>query len=143
MRSIVDVGLLTGSPSRRPKSAITSLRRSSNGSPRCGQSSGDAAERRLIMEDPLIRAATADDVPAIADIVNQGYRRYVDRMGKPPGPMLDDYAARVSEGAASVLEEGAALAGIIVLLPRTSHLLLDNVRRLTRSPRFAVGPAAA
>jgi hypothetical protein len=44
---------------------------------------------------PRIRAATAADVPAIADIVEQAYRHYVDRMGKPPGPMLEDYAARV------------------------------------------------
>jgi GNAT superfamily N-acetyltransferase len=48
-------------------------------------------------------------------------------MGKPPGPMLDDYAARVLEGAVWVIEEGLAIAGIIVLLPRTSYLLLDNV----------------
>jgi ribosomal protein S18 acetylase RimI-like enzyme len=41
--------------------------------------------------------------------------------------MLDDYAARVLEGAVSVLEEGAAIAGIIVLLPATNYLLLDNV----------------
>ena len=79
------------------------------------------------MDEPRIRAATAADVRAIADIVEQAYRHYVARMGKPPGPMLDDYAARVSEGVASVLEEGAAIAGIIVLLPTTNYLLLDNV----------------
>jgi ribosomal protein S18 acetylase RimI-like enzyme len=79
------------------------------------------------MDEPRIRAATAADIPAIVDIVEQAYRHYVDRMGKPPGPMLDDYAARVLEGAVSVLEEGTAIVGIIVLLPRTSYLLLDNV----------------
>jgi GNAT superfamily N-acetyltransferase len=79
------------------------------------------------MDEPRIRAATAADVPAITDIVDQAYRHYVDRMGKPPGPMLDDYAARVLEGAVWVIEEGLAIAGIIVLLPRTSYLLLDNV----------------
>ena len=79
------------------------------------------------MDEPRIRAATAADVPAIADIVEQAYRHYVARMGKPPGPMLDDYAARVLEGVVSVLEEDAAIAGIIVLLPATNYLLLDNV----------------
>jgi hypothetical protein len=34
-----------------------------------------------------------------------------------PRPMLDDYAGRVLEGVVWVLEEGAAIAGIIVLLP--------------------------
>ena len=79
------------------------------------------------MDEPHIRAATAADITAITEIVDQAYRHYVDRMGKPPGPMLDDYAARVLEGAVSVLEEGTAIVGIIVLLPRTSYLLLDNV----------------
>ena len=81
----------------------------------------------MILEEPRIRAATAADVPAIADIVEQAYRHYIARMGKPPGPMLDDYAARVLEGVVSVLEEDAAIAGIIVLLPATNYLLLDNV----------------
>ncbi len=79
------------------------------------------------MDERCIRAATAADVPAIADIVEEAYRHYVDRMGKPPGPMLVDYAARVSQGVVWVLEEGAIIAGIIVLLPAPDYLLLDNI----------------
>jgi ribosomal protein S18 acetylase RimI-like enzyme len=41
--------------------------------------------------------------------------------------MLEDYAARVSEGVVWVLEEGAVIAAIIVLLPGVNHLLLDNI----------------
>ncbi len=59
--------------------------------------------------------------------MDQAYRHYIARMGKPPGPMLDDYAARVLEGVVWVLEEGAAVAGIVVLLPTTNYLLLDNI----------------
>ena len=36
-------------------------------------------------------------------------------------------AARVLEGVVYELEEGAAIGGVIVLLPRTNYLLLDNV----------------
>jgi ribosomal protein S18 acetylase RimI-like enzyme len=79
------------------------------------------------MDEPRIRAATTDDVSAITQIVDQAYRHYVDRMGKPPGPMLDDYAARVLEGAVWVIEEGPTIVGIIVLLPTTDYLLIDNV----------------
>jgi GNAT superfamily N-acetyltransferase len=78
----------------------------------------------LIMDEPRIRAATAADVPAIAD---QAYRYYIDRIGKPPGPMLDDYAARVSEGTVWVLEEEAVIAAMIVLVPAPNYLLLDNI----------------
>src|SRR5712672_3738767 len=79
------------------------------------------------MDELRIQAATAADVPAIADIVDQAYRHYIARMGKPPGPMLDDYAARISEGAVWVVEEGAVIAAIIVLLPAPNYLLLDNI----------------
>ena len=61
------------------------------------------------------------------EIVDQAYRHYIVRIGKPPGPMLDDYAARVSEGVVWVLEEGAEMAAIIVLLPAPNYLLLDNI----------------
>ena len=79
------------------------------------------------MEEPRIRAATGTDVFSITEIVDQAYRHYIARMGKPPGPMLDDYAARVSEGAVWVIEEGAVIAAIIVLLPAPNYLLLDNI----------------
>jgi L-amino acid N-acyltransferase YncA len=59
-----------------------------------------------MMDEFRIRSATAADAPAIAEIVDQAYRNYIARIGKPPAPMLDDYAARVSEGAVWVLEEG-------------------------------------
>ena len=81
----------------------------------------------MIMDEHRIRAANAADAPAIADIVDQAYRHYIARIGKPPGPMLDDYAARVSEGAVWVLEEGAEIAAIIVLLSAPNYLLLDNI----------------
>jgi ribosomal protein S18 acetylase RimI-like enzyme len=79
------------------------------------------------MGEPRIRVAAAADVPAIRQIVEEAYRHYITRIGKPPGPMLDDYAARVSEGVAWVIEEGCDLAGVIVLLPGPDYLLLDNI----------------
>jgi L-amino acid N-acyltransferase YncA len=81
----------------------------------------------LITDEPRIRVSTAADLPAIAEIVDQAYRHDIARIGKPPGPMLDDYAARVSEGAVWVLEEAGVIAAIIVLLPAPNYLLLDNI----------------
>jgi ribosomal protein S18 acetylase RimI-like enzyme len=80
-----------------------------------------------MMDEPRIRAATAADVPAIAQTVALAYGHYIARMGRPPAPMLDDHAARVSAGTAWVLTEGAAVSGILVLLPLPDHLLLDNI----------------
>ena len=46
------------------------------------------------------------DLPegALARIVAQAYEIYVPRLGKKPGPMLDDYAARIAAGEAFVVE---------------------------------------
>jgi GNAT superfamily N-acetyltransferase len=53
---------------------------------------------------------------------------YVERIGKPPGPMLDDYGALIADGIISVLEDSdGTIAAIIVLLPKPDHLLLDNI----------------
>jgi len=79
------------------------------------------------LDEPRIRAATAADASVIGQIVEQAYRHYIPRIGKPPGPMLDDHSARVSEGAVWAIEEGSTIAGVVVLLPRPDYLLLDNI----------------
>src|ERR1700732_3930619 len=66
------------------------------------------------MDEPRIRAASATDVPAITQIVDQAYRHYIARMGKARAPFWK-------------VRGGAAVAGIIVLLPAPDYLLLDNI----------------
>ena len=78
-------------------------------------------------EEFRIRAATAADVASVAAIVGEAYRPYIARIGRAPGPMMDDYAARIAEGAVWVLEEAAVIVGLIVLLPGPDYLLLDNI----------------
>jgi ribosomal protein S18 acetylase RimI-like enzyme len=76
----------------------------------------------------MIRTARAGDRAAVEAIVQAAYSLYVERIGKPPGPMLDDYARRIAEGVVTLLEEAdGRVAGIIVLLPKEDHLLLDNI----------------
>lgn len=75
----------------------------------------------------MIRPACISDLDAITRIVAEAYTKYIDRIGKPPGPMLDDYAAHIRSHAAWVVEYEGAVAGLVVLLPEEDHLLLDNV----------------
>jgi ribosomal protein S18 acetylase RimI-like enzyme len=76
----------------------------------------------------VIRPAGPTDRIAIERIVHEAYAIYIERIGKPPGPMLDDYAALIAAGAVSVLEtDNGEIAAIIVLLPKPGHLLLDNI----------------
>jgi ribosomal protein S18 acetylase RimI-like enzyme len=74
-----------------------------------------------------IRPARPGEAGAIRGLVRRAYAMYVPRMGKEPGPMLDDYEKRVADGAAFVLEVEGTIAGILVLLPYDDHLLMDNV----------------
>src|SRR5437588_473626 len=83
-----------------------------------------------IGRDPVavIRRARPEDRAAADAIVRDAYSIYIERIGKPPGPMLDDYAGLIADGAVSVLEDAdAAIAAIIVLLAKPDHLLLDNI----------------
>ena len=75
----------------------------------------------------MIREATPRDRTTVETIVRGAYAHYVERIGKPPGPMLDDYAALIAGGAVSVFDDGGVIAAIIVLLPKPDHLLLDNI----------------
>jgi GNAT superfamily N-acetyltransferase len=63
--------------------------------------------------------------------VRAAYESYIPRIGREPGPMADDYAARIKAGEAFVT--GDPIAGLIVLIDESDHLLLDNI---------AVDPAA-
>jgi molybdopterin-synthase adenylyltransferase len=74
-----------------------------------------------------IRGATQADLAAVERIVRDSYEKYIARIGKKPGPMLDDYRKRIEEGAVSVALAEGAMAGLVVLLPESDHLLLDNV----------------
>ncbi len=75
----------------------------------------------------MIRPAQAADAPAVRDVVHDAYRHYIARIGKPPGPMLDDYDRLIAEAKVWVLEESGALAGVLVLENQADALLLDNV----------------
>jgi len=77
----------------------------------------------------LIRVALAGDVPALERIVREAYSPYIARNGATPGPMLDDYPARVAQGVVHVLESKVGIEGLIVLIPESddSCMLLDNI----------------
>ena len=60
-------------------------------------------------------------------VVDAAYRHYVERMGKPPGPMLDDYTQRIADGQVWVLEDAGRITGILVLEETPEGLLLDNI----------------
>ena len=73
------------------------------------------------------RPATAADAAAISECVHAAYSHYVERIGAPPGPMLDDYVQVVRDHRAYVIEERGEVVGALVLVEKEHGLLLDNV----------------
>ena len=53
---------------------------------------------------PSLRPATREDLVAVHEIVQAAYTHYIVRIGRKPGPMLDDYAALIGEGQVHVAE---------------------------------------
>lgn len=75
----------------------------------------------------MIRPALANEAAAVRDVVHAAYAHYVARIGRPPGPMLDDYAQRIAASQVWVLEDASRIAGILVLEERADSFLLDNI----------------
>ena len=86
-----------------------------------------------------MRSATIADLEAIQAIVAEAYTPYIARMGQAPGPMSDDYAQHIVDGTIFLIDDAAGVTGLIVLLPRPDHLLLDNVAVATRARGRGVG----
>jgi ribosomal protein S18 acetylase RimI-like enzyme len=75
----------------------------------------------------MIRPAVMADAGAVRDIVLDAYRPYVAVIGTEPGPMGDDYVARVAAGQVWVVDDSGALAAILVLEEQPDCFLLDNI----------------
>jgi ribosomal protein S18 acetylase RimI-like enzyme len=76
---------------------------------------------------PSLRPATIADVPRLTELVQAAYGHYVERLGGPPRPMTDDYAAVVRRNQVTVAERGGVLVGVVVLGIDDEGLFVDNV----------------
>jgi ribosomal protein S18 acetylase RimI-like enzyme len=74
----------------------------------------------------IVRRADLTEAPLLRDIVERAYAIYVDRIGRRPAPMDDDYEGKTRRGEVFVAADGAVL-GLIVLIEGPDHLLVENV----------------
>ena len=75
----------------------------------------------------LLRPARPDDAEAIASVVALAYTPYIERIGRKPGPMLQDYSKVVAERQVTVAEREGKIVGVLVLMTTSEGFLLDNV----------------
>lgn len=73
------------------------------------------------------RLANERDASAVAACVNAAYRNYVERIGRPPGPMTEDYAKVIRERRLTVAESCGKITGVLVLAVTDEGFLLENV----------------
>jgi GNAT superfamily N-acetyltransferase len=73
------------------------------------------------------RPANEGDAPGVTACVDAAYRHYVERIGKPPGPMTEDYAKVIRERRVTVAESCGKITGILVLAVTEEGFLLENV----------------
>lgn len=74
-----------------------------------------------------IRPAMESDAFLVEACVHASYRHCVERIGRPPGPMLDDYAEVIRTRRVTVAEHDGRLAGVLVLDRTDEGFLLENV----------------
>lgn len=85
-----------------------------------------------------IRRAVRDDLPAIRGIVERAYEIYVQRIGRRPAPMDDDYAPKLGR---IIVAAAAGVIGLIVLDTARDHVLIENVAVDPRQQGAGVGKA--
>jgi GNAT superfamily N-acetyltransferase len=74
-----------------------------------------------------IRPATRADVAAITRCVCMAYLRYIERVGKQPAPMLQDYADVIGTSQVHVAERDGRVLGVLELRVTDEGFLVDSV----------------
>ena len=67
------------------------------------------------------------DAPRVAELVDDAYRPYIERIGRKPGPMTDDYTEVIDTHDVSVAERDTIIEGLVVLRVTEEGFLIDNV----------------
>jgi ribosomal protein S18 acetylase RimI-like enzyme len=75
----------------------------------------------------MIRKAGKKDLDSIRQCAAAAYRKYVERIGREPAPMVADFAAAIEKGQVHVYIDQAEIAGFIVFYPRADHIHLENI----------------
>ena len=82
----------------------------------------------------MIRRATVEDAPAVAELVTAAYSPWIPVIGRRPRPMDDDYSQVLAECEGWMDVEDDALRGVVIVRPDGERLWVENV---------AVHPSAA
>lgn len=74
-----------------------------------------------------IRVALADDIPRITEIARRAYAPYVERIGREPAPMVQDFAEALALHRLWVALDDDTITGYVVAYQNGSSFHLENV----------------
>jgi hypothetical protein len=74
-----------------------------------------------------LRPAVIEDAAAIRDLTRAAYTKWLPVIGREPKPMGADYDAAVRRHHIDLLFRNGELVGLIEMIARTDHLLIENV----------------
>lgn len=64
--------------------------------------------------EPIVRLAHADEANAVALCVKAAFERYIERMGKPPAPMISDYPSLIAANRVWAAVHRGRICGVLV-----------------------------
>ena len=89
----------------------------------------------------LVRSARSSDAEAAASCVNAAFSPYIERIGKPPAPMLLDFPEIIAEGKVWVAEIEGRVVGVLVQYETEAGFYIDTVAALPELQGTGIGRA--
>lgn len=90
---------------------------------------------------PIVRPAVTGEADAVLACVASAFEMYIERIGKPPGPMLLDYPALIEADAVWVAELAGEIEGVLVQFETPEGFYIDTVASSPRARGTGIGRA--
>ena len=91
------------------------------------------------MPEINLRPAFETDANDISICVGLAYEKWIERIGRKPWPMLQNYTEVIANENVVVAEVGGAVVGVLVLSRTPEGFLIDNVAVLPKCSGNGVG----
>jgi GNAT superfamily N-acetyltransferase len=77
--------------------------------------------------EPIVRPACAADAHAVAICIKAAFLPYIERIGKPPAPMLADFPSLIAAGQVWIAEINGQVVGVLVQYETEHGFYIDTV----------------
>jgi GNAT superfamily N-acetyltransferase len=79
------------------------------------------------MQKQSFRRATSADASIVREITRAAYLKWIPVIGREPKPMTANYVQAVADHVIDLFEEAERPIALIEVIPKPSHLLIENV----------------